>query len=362
MKQSSYKIYSSTKDAWEAMYQAIERAQRSIFWELYIFVDDTAGKPFFDLLMKKAKEGVEVRVIVDSLGSFWLSKERVSALKNSGVDILFFHERKYKYRGFWRRLWKRTHRKVLVIDEEIGFVGGVNIRSDMQDWYDFMVEFDGDTVFPLLRYFAKSYIISGGERKKVRRLLYMRGVPTFMQTVRAVFDEPSESGVSNAKREYIKALRKAKKSVIVFSPHYVPDAQFLRALWLARKRGVRVDILLPFSPDVRFLSYVAYGYFSLMNSFGVKVHLTKNMLHGKGFVVDDSWAMVGSSNIDETSFRDNYEANVTIHDRQIVSDIKKVLLKWLQDSDEITKYGKKGGIWHRMKVWLAVRLYRMWYR
>jgi cardiolipin synthase A/B len=363
MNTSSYKIYSNTKEAWEAMYSEIERATRSIFWELYIFIDDEVGRPFFELLRKKAQEGVEVKVVVDSLGSFGLSKELVSSLRKDGVDIVFFQERKHRYRGFWRRLWTRTHRKVLVVDEKIGFVGGANIRKDMHDWYDIVVRFEGDAIAPLLRYFAKSYSIAGGEKKKVQRLKRLRVTSHSLSDVRAIFDSPNRLGVSKAKKEYVKALRQAKKHVIFFSPYYVPDQQFLRALWFARKRGVRVDILLPLRSDLRLLTHVAYAYFALMERLGVRVHLTEQMLHGKGVVVDDSWAMIGSSNIDETSFRDNYEANIKIKNRHVVRQIKKAVTKWLHGSVAFDRDTVKHRSWlHRLKVWIAVRLYRIWYR
>ncbi len=91
MNESKFQIYSTSQEAWDAMYQAILGAKQSIYWELYIFVDDEIGRPFFDVLEQKAKAGVEVKIIVDSLGSFWLSNERVKKLRNAGVEVWFFH-------------------------------------------------------------------------------------------------------------------------------------------------------------------------------------------------------------------------------------------------------------------------------
>lgn len=362
MKKSSYELYSTTKDAWAAMYQTIQSAQRSIFWEVYMFVDDDAGRPFFDLLEKKAAAGVVVRLIVDSLGSFWLSQQRIKQLRASGVDVILFHERKKKYRGFWQRLWARTHRKVLIVDEQIGFVGGVNIRKDMHDWQDIMVRFEGDAVAPLLRYFARSYIIAGGDKKHVRVLRRFRVTLHPFRDIRAIFDEPLRKK-SYAKETYVKALKKAKKRVVFFSPYYVPDREFLAGLYDARRRGVRVDILLPLRSDLRLLTYVAYGYIALMEKIGVNVHLTPRQFHGKGVVVDDEWAMVGSSNIDQTSFRDNYEANISIHDKRFVSRLRRIIDGWLSEAKLSHIHTKKhDGVLHRAKTRIATWLYHLWYR
>ncbi len=362
MKKSSYELYTTTKEAWDAMYRSLQTAEHSIFWELYMFVDDEVGRPFFDLLEAKARAGVVVRLIVDSLGSFWLSQQRIKRLRNSGVDIILFHERRHKYRGFWRRLWSRTHRKVLVIDESVAFVGGVNIRKDMSDWQDVMVRFEGDAVAPLLRYFARSYIIAGGDKKQVRALKRFRVTLHPFRDIRAIFDEPLRKK-SYAKKTYVKALKKAKKRVVFFSPYYVPDREFIAELYNARRRGVRVDILLPLRSDLRLLTYVAYGYIALMEKIGVHVHLTPKQFHGKGVVVDDEWAMVGSSNIDQTSFRDNYEANVSIHNKRIVSRLRRAIDAWLRESISGVEHTKKHDGWfHRAKTRIATWLYHLWYR
>lgn len=361
MKKSKYKIYSSTKDAWDAMYSAISNAKQSIYWELYIFIDDDAGKRFFDKLEEKAKEGIDVKLVVDAFGSIKLSKKRAHSLKESGAEIIFFNERKKRYRGWWKMVYRRSHRKILIVDETVGFIGGVNIREDMEHWSDIMLRIEGKSVHSLLRAFAKMYIISGGNKKKVKHLLkYKFRVRSDIKDLEFVYDDPDKKR-SKSRKIYAEALLKARERVILFSPYYFPDKKFFKAVFAARKRGVKVDLLIPFRSDVRIATYATYAWFSLMKKFGVNIHMTQNMMHGKGVIVDDEWAMVGSSNIDRMSFYDNYEANVKIKNKKQVRKIKNILRGWIKRSKKVDgKQWNKRGIFERLKEWFSSSLFRWW--
>jgi len=328
-----------------------------------MFVDDEVGTPFFDILEQQAKVGVQVIVIVDSLGSFWLSRKRIKSLKSAGVDLRFFDERKKWYRGKWKQFWTRTHRKILVVDEEIGFIGGVNIGKAQRQWHDIHIRLTGNAVRSLLRAFAKNYLICGGDKATVKHLFQFRfRVQEDLKNVEMVFDE-GHSRVSHTRKKHSEALLKARERVILFSPYYFPDRKFLKALWTARKRGVRIDLLIPFRTDVRIATYATYGLFELLKKRGVHVHLLKTMMHGKGVIMDDEWAMVGTSNLDKTSFYDNYEANIKIHDKKFVRKLKTTVLGWMKDSTALENMSwEKRGRWHRVKEWLAAKAYWIWYR
>jgi cardiolipin synthase len=357
---SPYQIYSKTQEAMDAMYQAILAAKKSVYWEVYTFIDDDAGKPFFSALEEKAKAGVDVKVIVDSMGSSELSDDQVMTLRLAGVDIRFFQERRKELYSWWKRLWTRTHRKILIIDEAVGFIGGVNIRNEMRDWLDIHVRLEGKTAHSLLRAFAKSYIICGGDQKSVRHLLKYR-FRLLHDRAEFIFDNPDEHR-STARTRYSEALLKARERVILFSPYYFPDKKFLYALWRARKRGVKVDLLLPLRSDIRLMTWVTYAWFSVMTKLGVDIHLTKEMMHGKGVIMDDEWAMIGSSNLEQTGFYDNYEANVRLKDKKIVKKIKDTLLGWIDSTEEfdIEKWKKRGWV-QKIREKVAVFIYRIWH-
>jgi len=362
MDQSKYKIYSTSKEAWDAMYQALFLARKSIYWQLYIFTDDEVGARFFDLLENKVKEGVDIKIVVDSFGSFNISRKRLASLKNSGVDLLFFNTSQKRFRNLWKRFATRLHRKVLVVDEDVGFIGGVNIEKSMKNWMDIQVKIVGKAVHSLLRSFTKSCIMSGGEKDHVKHLLkYKFRVQNDIEDLEFVYDEAG-SKKSKTRKLYSEALLRARERVILFSPYYFPDKKFIKSLWAARKRGIKIDLLIPFRSDVRVAQYAAYTFFSLMKKIGVNIHFSDGMMHGKGVVVDEDWAMIGSSNIDKVSFYDNYEANVKLSEGNAVKKIKQTVLNWIEKSTPFDAEGwKKRGNWQKTKEWIALKLYKMWF-
>lgn len=356
-------IYSTSKSAWDAMYEAIEAAKQSVYWELYIFVDDEAGGRFFDLLAKKAQEKIDVKLIIDGLGSFSVPRSRIEKLRAAGVDVRVFQERKHRYRGIWRAMISRTHRKVLVVDEEIGFIGGVNIQKNMSDWLDVQLRIEGKAVRSLLRTFAKMYRICGGPKEHVKHLLQQPPrSPRQNRDIEFIYDDAHDKK-SNTRELYTNALEQAQKNVTLFTPYYFPDKKFLQALWAARKRGVRVDLLMPWRTDVRIATYAAYAWMSLMHKLGVNVHVVDRMMHGKGVLVDDEWAMVGSSNIDPTSFYDNYEANAVVRDKKAVQELRGTLNHWMEESRRLLpEEWEKRGFLMRIQETIAYWLYRLWHR
>ncbi|PIR03466.1 MAG: hypothetical protein COV60_00085 [Candidatus Magasanikbacteria bacterium CG11_big_fil_rev_8_21_14_0_20_43_7] len=363
-KSSDIVLYSTSQEAWDAMSCAIKKASSSIYWEVYTFVDDDSGNTFISLLKEKAKAGVVVKLLVDAFGSSELSKDAIDAMTAVGVDVRLFsaqHTKNILTR--WQRLWTRTHRKLLIIDETVGFIGGVNIQHSMSTWKDIHVRVHGPAVRSLLRSFAKSYVIAGGKNADVQNLLkYKFRLAKSVEDLEFIYDEPNTKQ-SRVRKKYVEALTKARERVILFSPYYFPDRKFLRALWSARKRGIKVDLLIPFRSDIRIATYAAYALFSLMRHRGVRVHLMKDMMHGKGVIVDDDWAMIGSSNIDQTSFYDNYEANIRFTDKHVVQQLKAIVTGWLSSSEMVQdNRWEHRGRYMRLKEWISLKLYRLWYR
>ena len=160
----SYLFYSSTISAWEGMYRSVLGATKSIYWEIYIFIDDEAGNRFIDLLCEKANQGVDVKIIVDGIGSLDLSQLAIKRLRFCGVEVLIFnplYPDVRRIRKWWNKVWLRTHCKVLLIDEEIAFIGGVNVQSTMENWDDLHLKISGRVIRPLLRNFGKKYVATG---------------------------------------------------------------------------------------------------------------------------------------------------------------------------------------------------------
>ncbi len=338
-------------------------AQKSIYWEVYIFLDDEIGKTFADALEAKAAAGVDVKLVIDALGSFGLPKKRIESMRKAGIDIQIFNERK-RFRGWWKLLLTRTHRKILIIDEKVGFIGGVNIEAVAKDWLDIHVRVEGKIVHSLLRSFAKMYVIAGGSRNVVRTLLrYRRRVNIDEELQTQFFEHRGNAEYSRLRERYSHALLHARERVILFSPYYFPDKKFLYALWKAKKRGVRVDLLLPMRTDIRLATYAAYALFAVLTKMGIHISMHPKMMHGKGVVVDDDFAIIGSGNLDQTSFYDNYEAGIMVRDKQFVHHLRETMDHWLSEATEVKSDAwEKRGIRQRFKEWVALKLYRLWHR
>ena len=333
------------------MYHSISKAKKSIYWESYIFLDDEIGKKFITLLMKKAKKGVEVILLFDALGSYWISKKSIQALTHAGVDVRLFSRKRTlsSLKELYRFLRERTHRKILVVDNTVGFIGGVNVKKSHADWLDVVVRISGAICRHLSRAIAKNYIFSGGDKKNVKHILHPH--LTTLKSLEFIFQERKLT----VRKAYIQALRQAKEHILFATPYYAPDPGFLLEISRAVKRGVKVDLIIPFRTDVKFVTYLARAFFSLTHLLGVRLHLLNKMMHGKAVVVDDKFAIVGSSNLDRSSFKYNYEASAKITQRVAVRKVKKILEQWKQRYGvrfDVKKWAQRGW-WRRVKEWFV---------
>lgn len=355
----SYQFYNTTATAWDAMLQALLAAKKSIYWEIFIFVDDGAGSRFVDALVDRAKAGVEVKLVIDGFGSFNFSVEAEKRLRSAGVEVLRFNALYPEIRmGRWfARLWFRNHRKVLVIDESTVFLGGVNIHIDFRDWDDLYLKMTGMVVRPLLRGFARSYIAAGGARQNVRSLLHHK-LPDNWRELKAKFKfilhAPLLSPSRLPKKMYLQALADAKVSVNFLTPYFIPDWHFLRAIAAAKKRGIVVNIFLPVRPDHKFTWLIARAYYGLTIRAGANIYLLPKMNHGKALTVDNRLGLVGSINITPRSFGINQESGVFFADEKMVGDLNKLFDIWKSTAKPVDELAwQKRGRWNRLKEWFA---------
>ena len=364
MEDFSYKFYNTTVSAWEAMRQEIAAAAKSVYWEVFTLLDDKAGRPFIDLLIAKAQAGLDVKLITDAIGSFSLSREAVTRLKNSGVKFFTFNRLRpdFSAQNWWRRIWHRTHRKVLIIDEKLAFIGGVNVSQESMDWYDLHLKLTGKIVLPILAGFAENYIRAGGDKKEVERLLRPK-IPLDLDAAREKINFIFHSPLGVAKRSpfkkfYSQALDTAKEQFSLLSPYYVPDKQFLSLVSRAKRRGVKVNILIPWKTDVRLMQYIAQMFYGISAKAGAAFHFLKKMNHGKAVSVDNTLGMVGSANLTPRSFYINHEAGVTFSREQMVEELNQILDEWKNDAVPLADFGfgHKRGWYGRFKDWWLHKL------
>ena len=364
MEDFSYKFFNTTASAWEAMKQGILDAKKSIYWEIYTLVDDAVGQPFIDLLCAKAKAGLDVKLVADAIGSFYLSKLAMQKLKSAGVSFLIFHSLKpdLALQNWWRKIWHRTHRKVLIIDEELVFIGGVNVSMVATGWDDLHVKISGKIVRPLLFGFAKSYIRAGGDKKDVEHFLHPKlftGLDNLREKVNFIFHAPIPAvKTSPFRRFYIRALETAKESFNLLTPYYVPDRQFLSLVSRAKRRGVKVNIIMPWKTDIRLMQYMAQMFYGISAKAGAAFYFLKKMNHGKAVSSDNTIGLVSSANLTPRSFYINQEAGVAFSHEKMVEELNHILDDWKDHAAPMSDFGfgNKRGWYRRFKDWWLHKL------
>lgn len=314
-----YKFFTNSEKTWASMYKAISESKSSVFLEMYIFQNDMEKYNFFKLLQDKSKKGIKVKIILDSFGSKELTEQSVLELKESGVEVLFV--------SF---LFHRMHRKVLIIDERIAFIGGVNIHYTAKFWNDLVLMVKGDLVSRIVKSFASSYQNAKGTDREIISKITKK----HQNKLKSWLIEHSPSRrVFTLKKIYKEHLNKAEKSIILVTPYFAPKRWLVALLHQAVLRGVKVEILIPKNTDhAFFLDRVNYYYVNKLKKLGVEFYLNSKMNHAKVTIIDNKEAIIGSNNIDILSFDLNTEVGVFLEDSTVVEKLANIINTWKQDS------------------------------
>lgn len=314
-----YKLYTTSFSAWDAMIEAIENAHKSIFLEMYIFLDDTTeSHDFIGKLAEKARGGVSVIVVADAFGSKGLKKETLTLLKSAGVEVLFF--------SHWLR---HIHRKILIIDKKIAFMGGVNIGKRFFNWHDLQLKLGGKIAQRLLKSFAYTYEMAGGKDAKI--LTLRKKKLSYTLKFWLIEHLPSKN-IYTLKNHYIAKISAATNSIQITTPYFTPPRWLISLLDNAVRRGVKVEIIIPFNADLPLMDRINYRYMQDVKKTGVTFFLTKTMIHAKLLLIDRREGLIGSQNIDLASFSINSEVGLFFTDKKLIQDLETVIEKWKKDS------------------------------
>ncbi len=343
------------------MLEAIDNAKASIYWEIFIFVDDEVGNTFLDALIKKAEQGVAVKMIVDAWGSFYLSREAERRLLNAGVELLKYNALypELKITNWIRRIFNRNHRKVLIIDEAKVFLGGVNVDVQFHEWDDLYVQITGPVARPLLRGFAKTYLAAGGNKDRVQHLLHpkLHGLQAWREKLDFIVHSPQYARSPRTHRLYIRALAMASETVNLITPYYVPNKAFLRSVALARKRGVKVNIFLPLRPDSRLAQLIGQTYYELTVKAGANLFFLPTMNHAKAVSVDKRFGAIGSMNLTRRAERFDQEAGVSFTDESMVEDLNKLFNMWREQAQPFDSAAPITRGWlERIQTWILKQI------
>lgn len=316
-----YKLYATSLKAWDAMLEAIALAKKSIYLEMYIFLGDTSeSHDFIGQLIKKAREGLKVIIVADSFGSSELKKESIEALRQAGVEFIFF--------STWLR---HIHRKILIIDEEVAFIGGVNIGKSYAEWNDLQLYLRGRIVRAFLKSFAYTYEMAGG---KNLRILKFRDKSLGKKLRTWFFEHWPKKNIYTLKDIYIEKIAQAKKSIKIVTPYFGPPRWLTAVLDEARKRGVSVEIYLPRRTDIPLVSRIHLRYMCNLSPLGVRFFLLNKMNHAKILLIDDEESFVGSPNFDFLSFNILAEAGIFSKQKKLAIELNEIIENWKKESEE----------------------------
>ncbi|GIP26850.1 major cardiolipin synthase ClsA [Paenibacillus sp. J23TS9] len=335
-------IITDGQEKFDKLFKDIDAAKDYIHIQYYIIQNDNLGKKLMNILTQKAREGVKVRVLYDQLGSKKLTRRFFHDFRAAGgLAEAFFPS---KLRLINLRLNYRNHRKLVIIDGEIGFVGGFNVgdeylglNSKFGYWRDTHLRITGSAVYAM----QIRFILDWNQATHHHSITYS---PNLFPRVdlagkigMQIVTSGPDSEFEHIKNGYIKMISSAKKSIYIQTPYFIPDASLLDALRIAALSGVEVKIMIPDKPDHIFVYWATYSYIGELLRTGATVYLYNNgFIHAKTIVIDEEISSVGTANIDYRSFRLNFEVNAFLYDDRISKKLTEVFDEDLRVSRQLT--------------------------
>ncbi len=347
-KNNEVEIYTSGYDFFPSLLMEIGKAEHHIHIDTFIISDDPLGRIIADALIDKAKQGVEVRLIYDDVGSWRTPNSFFTRMRNEGIEVYAFMP--VRFPAFTSRVNYRNHRKICVIDGEVGFIGGMNIArryvqgTPKQSWRDTHVKLTGAAVYGLQRaflvdwYFVSKVLIT--ERSYYPEIIIGQN----NSLVQVVTSSPT-SLWPEIEQGYVRILTNAKHYVYMETPYFLPTDPILFAMRVAALSGVDVRLMIPYETDTKVVEWASRSYVIEASKAGVKILLyRKGFNHSKLLVSDDAMATIGSTNVDFRSFENDFEANAFFYDKKIALQVKEIFLADQKDSidlDDVRRFIKK---------------------
>lgn len=336
-------VYYDGVDKFKQLIEDLKNAKKFINIEYYIIRRDRLGKKIIKILEEKAKEGVEVRFLVDSMGSYTITKRYLKKFIENGGKFQIFFPGILPHIN--TRINYRNHRKIVTIDGEYGYTGGFNVGDEYINenknigfWRDTHIRIRGEAVNDLTDRFLLDWCYASGEEIDDFSKFYaekpIRDGDISIQIVTSGPDH-NEEYIKNA---YMKMINNAKKTVYLETPYFVPDLPMLEALRLSALSGVDVRLIIPGKPDHVFMKWAASAYIGDLLEVGAKIYFYENgFIHAKTIVADGKVCSIGTANMDIRSFSLNFEVNAFIYDDRIADNLEKQFLKDMEDCKVIDK-------------------------
>lgn len=336
-------VLNDGQQTFSSLIDALGRAESFIHLEYYIFENDVLGGEIAGILKEKARAGVEVRFIYDDVGSWNLKRSFIKSLREAGVQVHCFMPVVFPW--LTSKINYRNHRKIVVIDGKVGFTGGLNIADRYLNgtkhgpWRDTHLKIEGTAVHMLqLTFLTDWYFATGIQLRDKEKYLALRGGYVGDTAVQIATSGP-DSDWATIMQAYFAAINKATDHIYISTPYFMPGESLLTALKVAALSGIDVRIMLPSRSDSKIVYWASRSYIAELLEARIKVYLyNEGFNHSKIMTIDNHFSSIGTANMDNRSFEDNFEVTAMIYDRGITDQLEQ---RFLQDLEGCTKLTRR---------------------
>ncbi|MEK4935558.1 cardiolipin synthase [Bacillus sp. FSL M7-1345] len=322
LRQSDFRLYTYGNDLYDALFTDIKQAKHHVHVLFFIVKNDDISLKFLKLLIDKAQEGIEVRLLLDRFGSHYLSKEAVYSLQKHGVSFSFCHKVKFPFLFFSAN--QRNHRKITVIDGKIGYIGGFNIGEEYLGhnqklglWRDYHLRLTGEGIQDLQKQFLHDWFDDTNQNLLDSSLYFPEQQPG------AILHRFIPTDGAYLQNTFLHLIESAEKELFIGTPYFIPGKKIMNALLKARKRGVQITILVPQKADHALVREAKFPYCRKLIQAGCNIYaFQQGFFHAKIIIVDDHICDIGTANFDMRSLYSNHEINCLLYDKHFIQEVK----------------------------------------
>ncbi|KMP97219.1 cardiolipin synthase [Bacillus wiedmannii] len=322
LRQSNFHLYTYGQDLYDALFTDIQQAKHHVHVLFFIVKNDKISREFLKLLIDKAQEGIEVRLLLDQLGSHYLSNEAIRSLQKHGVSFSFCHKVKFPFPLFSAN--QRNHRKITVIDGKIGYIGGFNIGEEYLGhnqklglWRDYHLRLTGEGIQDLQKQFLHDWLDDTNQNLLDSPLYFPKQQPGI------ILHRFIPTDGAYLQNTFLHLIESAEKELFIGTPYFIPGKKIMNALLKARKRGVQITVLVPEKADHALVREAKFPYCRKLIQAGCNIYaFQQGFFHAKVIIVDDYICDIGTANFDMRSLYINHEINCLLYDKHFIQTVK----------------------------------------
>lgn len=336
-------LFTDGKEKYGKLMEDMKEAKSFIHIQYYVIKNDVLFYQLWDILKKKVQEGVEVRILCDALGCHHMPRRVWKQLKQEGVQIAEFFPPPWK--PLYVRFNYRNHRKLVILDNRVGYVGGFNIgreyvglHSGFGNWRDTHMRITGGGVAALQLRFLMDWNAASAEKVSLKKYCFLPEMPLYGSAAMQIISSGPDSPLPHIRNNYLRLIAGAKEMLSIQTPYFIPDEAILSQLKLALHSGVRVRLMIPCKPDHPFVYRATMSFAGELLMEGAECYIYREgFLHAKGVIADRTAYCYGTANLDIRSFTLNFEVNVVVYGEEETEKMLEIFEKDLQNCKRLTK-------------------------